>query len=217
MSEKKSIIEVVSGNELEEFDIVFRRWFSIIDEYSEINNFDGDQKAKVDDVPFYYNERATLSSFVGALWRSGYNCLEEFATEKEFKEGDEKTMKAGRGDLYFTTSSREAKNEFIIEAKICFSAPDTIKDSAEKSLEDANKDALAHIDRGVTKLSMAFVVPRKKSIFTQKELTKMIEGFGNLGGKKTSVVHYYPSSLREFQDEVKRFYPGISVFLSKVK
>jgi hypothetical protein len=65
------------------------------------------------DVPWRYNERATLSYFVGAIWRSGGFALEEYSTQKA------KSKSAGyffgRGDLWFEIGAKE----YDVEAKLC--------------------------------------------------------------------------------------------------
>ena len=67
-----------------------------------------------EDVPWRYNERATLSYFAGAIWRSGGFALEEYSTQKSKSVGAEYSKK-GRGDLWFELGCRE----YDVEAKFC--------------------------------------------------------------------------------------------------
>ena len=64
-----------------------------------------------------YNERATLSTFVGAAWRRNWFALEEFGTEKHRDERDavsgEKLTGYGRCDLFLSNAS----TSYVIEAK----------------------------------------------------------------------------------------------------
>jgi hypothetical protein len=84
--------------------------FAIMDRYVD------DQKARGGvDVPYHYNERATLGILAGAIWRNDESnlVLEEFRTEKKWTEGDYK----GRQDIWFRVSGQacfgEAKQVWI--------------------------------------------------------------------------------------------------------
>jgi hypothetical protein len=61
------------------------------------------------DATWWNNERATLSIFAGAIWRSGELVIEEFATEKIKRT----QLKAGRCDIIF----RVGRKVFLGEAK----------------------------------------------------------------------------------------------------
>ena len=67
------------------------------------------------DVPWWYNERANLSVFAGAIWKSGGNVFEEYKEHKRkiTKMGKLSKTYFGRVDLYFTIQ----KYEFIAETK----------------------------------------------------------------------------------------------------
>jgi hypothetical protein len=78
--------------------------FGIIDRY--INDYSSPGKV---DVPYHYNERATLSIFAGAIWLADPSnlVLEEFRTEKKWTESCYK----GRQDLWFRASGVECYGE----------------------------------------------------------------------------------------------------------
>jgi hypothetical protein len=63
------------------------------------------------DVPWRYNEQATLSYFIGAIWRSGGFALAEYWTHKNKGAGTDYTF--GRGDLWFEFG----EDEYEVEAK----------------------------------------------------------------------------------------------------
>lgn len=65
----------------------------------------------VNDAPWWYNERASVSVFAGAVWRSGEAAFEEYS---ELKRGKAK-LSAGRFDLWFSCG----RQEFLGEAKFC--------------------------------------------------------------------------------------------------
>lgn len=84
--------------------------FNIIDGYIEYH-----RDLKSFDVPYHYNERATLSIFAGAIWRSHPDnyVLEEFCTDKS---GTDLCYR-GRQDIWFRMSGQsccaEAKQLWI--------------------------------------------------------------------------------------------------------
>jgi hypothetical protein len=72
------------------------------------------------DVPYGYNERATLSILAGAIWRNHPSnlVLEEFSMEKSWSKASYK----GRQDIWFRVSKREcfgeAKQQWIPLSKV---------------------------------------------------------------------------------------------------
>lgn len=67
---------------------------------------------KGEDLPWWYNERASLSVLAGAVWRLGGVAFEEFTARK----GEGRRTKTGRADMYFQLGKRE----FLVEAKIAW-------------------------------------------------------------------------------------------------
>ena len=67
------------------------------------------------DCPWWYNERAILSIFAGAIWRSGGLAFEEFSNLKRKKSRRRNRYRkyAGRSDLYFQIKSKE----YVVEVK----------------------------------------------------------------------------------------------------
>lgn len=83
---------------------------SILENWINLNRMLGSRWMRMSgDAPWWYNERALLSVFVGAVWQSGEEAFEEFSQEK--RRGNR--LKPGRIDLWFSASSRE----FWAEAK----------------------------------------------------------------------------------------------------
>jgi hypothetical protein len=71
------------------------------------------------DVPWWYNERASLSVLSGAVWRSGGEAFEEYSDYKRGisrRTGRFSKEYAGRIDFYFNVNDREFKGE----AKFCW-------------------------------------------------------------------------------------------------
>ncbi len=104
---------------------IFEEWLNVIKDYCDYEDYE--------DSPYYYNERATLSSFVGAIWRQGEIALEEFSSIKGSASQNEDEDKKGRIDLWFKCGT----DSFICEAKQKWH---TIPYSIEKLVTDAKKD-----------------------------------------------------------------------------
>lgn len=107
------------------------------------------------DCPWWYNERALLSVFVGALWRTGNEAFEEFSEYKRTAKG----YSAGRIDLWFSIRGAE----FWAEVKACEIA---ITHSAKQAgriqaaLNAAKRDVARLAPDGSTgRLAMTFVAP----------------------------------------------------------
>src|SRR6266481_8755838 len=75
---------------------------------------------KIPDAPWWYNERALLSQFAGAIWRCKGRALEEFvATKRELKlrrKARRKDTQGSRGDLEFWWP--QDKFFYVSEAKL---------------------------------------------------------------------------------------------------
>jgi hypothetical protein len=89
-----------------------------------------------DDAPYFYNERANIGVLAGACWRSGWIVLEEFQSEKGYRN---KPKVNGRVDLWLADETREE----LVEAKfkwICMGSPGTHR-LVEETMVAALKDA----------------------------------------------------------------------------
>lgn len=112
------------------------------------------------DVPWWYNERAAISIFAGAVWRSGNLAFEEFVEEKRTASQDaKKSIYRGRVDLYLNID----KQDFMAEAKQCGSgASSKNAQSATKISENLSK-ACSEIRKlrphGQRRIALVFVVP----------------------------------------------------------
>lgn len=107
---------------------IMEEWLLAIERYTRI--MDGE------DAPYYYNERANVSVLAGAAWRSGWIALEEFQSEKGYRN---KAKTNGRTDLYFASESSEE----LIEAKfkwICMGSIE-MERLIQETMDDATSDA----------------------------------------------------------------------------
>ena len=132
------------------------------------------------DSPWWYNERASLTFFAGAVWSCGGWALEEFSSLKNAPIGaTSRARRSGRYDLNFAIGS----HEFFAEAKQCWpplSRPDTAKDRLNDSLASAARDARSVIPWGLPVLSTVFATPRIPAS-RAAEATALVGAFPRLG------------------------------------
>ena len=108
----------------------------ILEEWTEIVARMGRKWNKSGDVPWWYNERADLSLFAGAVWRAGGDVMEEFSSEKRKigkTTGRLHSSYTGRVDLYFETPNR---SDYYLECKSIWSGASRPNDSSIRKIED---------------------------------------------------------------------------------
>jgi hypothetical protein len=136
-----------------------------------------------DDVPWWYNERAVLSMFVGAIWlRKGW-AVEEFATEKRnllvAKIGRSKKSRVyGRGDLEFWLNNKS----YVAEVKSAepsmqrgeIALARFIEGMMTRAIADARRHPVA---RGYQRLGVLFLAPclKKKGLLTPSRYGELYE------------------------------------------
>jgi len=155
------------------FEEALINWINNIKKYT--NEFDPT------DCLYYYNERATLSTFAASLYKSGYFILEEFSSSKHHinGKGDETY---GRVDLYF--GCEENPKGYIVEAKqtdISIGSKTYSLSKIFKSLAEACIDVeysfgplKDYVDKG---FAVSFIVPYIKGNQSQDDIKKMSEQF----------------------------------------
>jgi hypothetical protein len=110
------------------------------------------------DVPWWYNERASLSVLAGAVWRKGGLVFEEFVADK--RSGERPRPKySGRNDLYL----KVGEYQFIAEAKQCWSGAVRVNEKTAGHIQQKLNEACADIRRcprnGQRKLGVLFAAP----------------------------------------------------------
>lgn len=151
----------ISDSSLLPLKKVLKSWIECTEEY--ISVWGGD------DLPYWYNERANVSIFAGAAWRSGMTAIEEYQSNKLKKCGTESN---GRNDLYLADLSVGIG----IEAKVVF--PDisntiAIKYLIENRLVEARLDTNTLQEEG-HKVSAVFIAPYSK---TEKASNEQVQNF----------------------------------------
>ncbi len=172
------------------------RWFEVLDEFRRVN----DNK----DEAFWYNERATLSTLAGALWRSGWMVLEEYSTARE---GQGSESGAGRTDLW----CRLGADEFTVEAKQDFkcaypSKPETLQSRAELQLSWACVQCATDKWGAKSRLALVFMVPSLRLDPTEDSLGRWIDAVEAF--RADLKVHYFNIPAMK-SSKTGRFYPGV--------
>ncbi len=110
-----------------------------------------------EDVPWWYNERASLSVLAGAVWAAGDVAFEEFSSEKERRRSKRKFM--GRIDVRFSYGG----TNFVAEAKQSWPLIGRQARSAQTAIEDELRHAGKDVQRAPAdegqKLAIVFASP----------------------------------------------------------
>ena len=152
-------VEVQKSSPLAPLAPIMLKWFRVIDDY---------QRATLDvgDVPYWYNERASLSTLAAAIWKSGGVALEEYKTTKT-RGGPKKGKYEGRADLWFTWKGKdyvgEAKHvEFAMQRRS--TAEDTYA-RTQRALKSAKKSVRLCPGAEGRRLEVVFVTPSVRKAY----------------------------------------------------
>ncbi len=166
--------QLVVNNHKKEFKTIrpiFEEWLKLNRDYIEL--------AEQQDNLYWYNERATISSLAGAVWRCGGFAQEEYSAIK----GKGNKARTGRVDLYFHFNNTDV----VCEAKQLFLyLPEYNKKDLKQCIEaslawakkDLNETALGaeYQDFGI---ALAFIVPYKHENediqVTKKQLAQAVK------------------------------------------
>jgi hypothetical protein len=114
------------------------------------------------DVPWWYNERASLSVLSGAVWRTGNEAFEEYSDNKRGlarKTGRLSNKYSGRIDFYFNIKGHEFKGE----SKFCWLGVSTahadITERLNNLLSEAKNDARKLEPDDQQRLAIVFATP----------------------------------------------------------
>lgn len=180
---------------------ILNKWADIIEQYT--NNYNND------DALYWYNERATLSTLAGAIWKENQNnfVLEEFRIDKESKRD---CSYPGRADMYFVCG----RSEYIVEAKQIWVSisdrADSTTDKINKSLRDARRDSTKSKSDGEKVLGIVFVVPYI-SESEQKRKDDLIKTFiKELRDVDCEILAYTFPDKANVKSDDGYLYPGVA-------
>lgn len=188
---------------------VIKQWKVLIEKYSDVN--------KSKDALYWYNERATLSTFAGAVWLSGGTVLEEFSATKI----NSRKKKSGRTDLWFKRRGKE----YIVEAKQISPSMDprktTVANELKKYLKEACNDAKNFVPptrhKKYIRIGVVFLTPYLSRSYRDKQKimkTKIFDLQKELSQKHgyRLLAWLFPPSARKLQDTNDGLiYPGVAL------
>jgi hypothetical protein len=188
---------------------VLRKWIAL-------NRQLGSRWSKDGDAPWWYNERALISVFAGAVWKSGGYAFEEFSEKKRGK----KRPFSGRVDLAF--SARQ--HEFLAEAKQCWLAANDRSDRIDQVrgvMEKAKADVRRCRPDGTRHLAIVFGAPYLAR-HHRAEMGNRIEWLVGQAGEihadiEADAVAWTFPSLRRLPTDQGWIYPGIIVWIKEVR
>lgn len=177
-----------------------------------------------DDAPWWYNERALLSLFAGAIWKCEGWALEEFTTgkSKAVRWRPQGRTGIGRGDIRFTLGGASARQHFQAEAKLS-------TQSLSRTVQDVKQgmvDRLAEVRKDVLKLlpvpdcqqlAIVFVAPYlaagRRHVYDTRipELVALLHRADH-----QARAWAFPEKGRGLDGEDGYFYPGVAVVIERV-
>lgn len=180
---------------------LFKQMSKCIDSYGEL--------AEWQDLPYFYNERATTSLLAGAAWRLNWVALEEFRDWKAPKAAGDNNKKCdgwGRIDLYIGGAPRNV-NEMCIEVKQRFPKSNEKIDRLNEALQSAKNDA-KRLKGYNSRSGLLFICPR----FLPNE--DIMDGCEKLISELNSLNHelltwYFPERARLHDSKRKRTFEAI--------
>lgn len=186
----------------------------IITRWQRLNEEQGSDWIKYyEDAPWWYNERASLSFFCGAIWLSGGWVFEEFVAEKKSTRGKRnKRRYIGRCDIEFGIG----KKKFLVEAKQCWSnigAPlkNTLKriESHLKKACQESKQTYAPADQHIGVVFACPLIHKSKREHLDLELEQFVVELRKL--RQTTIAWVFPNAARNLRPSGKNrnyIYPG---------
>lgn len=175
------------------------------------------------DAPWWYNERASVSHFAGAIWKNDGWVTEEFVVSRKGRGGPNYRIINihGRCDISFEVESLK----IIAEAKQVWPSitlPRCYARKVTKGLDDAAKDVRQRTaDNGYERYAMVFASPYVTSdADTKTEVNNFIEAIRTIEGAH-AVAWAFPLIENPIQSPrpryKNRYFPGVALVISRVQ
>jgi len=189
----------------------------VLEEFNKLMDMDMDVDNEWgEDVPWWYNERASLSQFAGAIWKRKGWVFEEYSTPREAETSGKNSF--GRADIKLIINGFS----LVAEAKQIW--PSLYSKTVCKQVEKAFDNAMKQVEtipkeKGVKKAAIVFLVPKVPPIlFKNKE--KYEEAITNiiltLKKEKGAVAWCFKKSARGKKPKNKDYrYPGCAIIIRK--
>jgi len=173
------------------------------------------QEWQGNDVPWWYNERASLSGLAGAVWLARGVAFEEFVADKRTGQ-KRRPMYPGRNDLYL----KIGRHEFIAEAKWSWSGAvrvsDRTADHIQQNLDQACADVRKCPRDGQRKLGVVFATPyiaRSEKKRVDQRIDEWVTTLKRVDYSCSAWV--FPKDSRQFSG-TESICPGAAVLIREV-
>jgi hypothetical protein len=188
----------------------------VLAEWTHIQNALALDYSSVGDLPWWYNERASLGSFAGAVWKSGGDVLHEFQFMKADRSPSPKQRwRRGRCDIYF----RSGSHSFVGEAKQGWPRLDTDDPAAvlKSGLENAKKDARAlkrSRHRRIALLFLSFRLPAAQSESIETHIKSWNRALRS--GAHCASASVFPECAKSMKSN-GAYYPGTAIVIGSLR
>ncbi|MBD3251050.1 hypothetical protein GF380_01060 [Candidatus Uhrbacteria bacterium] len=167
------------------------------------------------DLPWWYNERATLSTFAGAIWLSGGVAFEEFTCHRsqDLYSKRASSESNGRADMYFYIEN----DEFLVEAKQCWCKPELDFDSTiEEAFNSAEKQLTTLVGEDGQRTVVVFACPSIPD--RGRDQARQLLDNWTSKAKEVNCTISCLITLDEFEHALYngRYYPGIALFIRTI-
>jgi len=193
MGTKDRDVEVRPG--FDAWALLLRRWHSILDDYGALY--------PNQDAAYWYNERATLSTFTGAVWRCEGLAIEEYRCDRQLSGRAAK----GRADLWFRMQT--PVEEFLVEAKQGW--PRTTRALpvlADELLDEALAQLESDTFTGVSKVALVFLAPRCAAQLSADSIAEVVVAARSV--QHDAFAWYFPPAAASLRSSVTdAWYPGV--------
>ena len=197
------INEYMNEEHKRDFKAIMKEWCSYVKNYTDYFG---------DDAVYWYNERASVSSFAVAAGKKDYFVLEEYAAPKKGSEG----VKNGRVDLFLSKKDRPL---YILEAKQvrcpiserANDPTDKIRAALQWARDDAVKSKAGKKD--FKAYGLVFVVPYVAKSFCEDAenlIGKFIELVSDIDFD--AMAYVFPENTETYTDS-QQFFPGVVCLL----
>jgi hypothetical protein len=173
------------------------------------------------DCPWWYLERTSVGFFSAAIWRSGGQAIEEYATDKVYRKGGKPKKWAGRGDLMFCL--KNTNKWYVAEVKqkylhLLRPYPSLLLE-IDKSLKEAREDAVYAPSFGYSRLGIVLIVPwQRAQIPSREHIRQWISNLQRASRELSSAVAWcFPRVARDLcyreRNGVQYYCPGVAIFI----
>lgn len=187
----------------------------VLQEWIAINDQLGEEWREFGGAPWWYNERALVSLFAGAIWRKGGKALEEYSEHKRGKQ----RKASGRIDLWFAFRNLE----YMAEAKQCWLRTLTHSRALQKAIDSMSlaKDDVGSLnpDR-MRRLALVFGAPMIPKRYLH-DLPAQIEKMEAVAQDKSigadAVAWIFPTLAKPPISSDGYICPGIILWIKEVR